>query len=55
MKSIISCLKDYSGTDSEDLYSVLFTDDCWNNLEADSTAPDGGTWRTYVDNLGWLT
>ena len=55
MKSIISCLKDYSGTDEADLYKVSFNEDCWNNLEADSASPTGGTWQDYVADLGWLT
>ena len=53
MKSIISCLKDYSA-ESTDVYTLTFKEDCWTALEADSTAPDGGTWKDYVRNLGWL-
>lgn len=55
MKSIISCLKDYSGTTDEFKFSVLFSDTCWAALEADSTSPNGGTWEAYVESLGWLT
>ena len=53
MKSIILHLKDYSGTDGEYTKTVTFTDECWAALEADSAAPDGGTWADYVDGLGW--
>lgn len=54
MKSVISCLKNYAGTDKQDTCTVKFHEDCWAALEADSTAPDGGTWREYVTSLGWL-
>lgn len=53
MKSIISCLKNYAGTDKELTYTIRFTDECWAALEADSTAPNGGTWADYVVSLGW--
>lgn len=54
MKNIISCLKNYSGTDKEFLYSVKFNDNCWAALEADSTSPTGTTWAEYVqDTLCW--
>lgn len=55
MKSVISCLKKYAGTSNEFAYTVSFTGACWAALEADSTAPDGGTWADYVEKLGWLT
>ena len=53
MKSIISCLKDYSGTENEGDYKLTFSSTCWDTLEADSTSPTGTTWREYVQNLGW--
>ena len=55
MKNIISCLKDYSGTDKELTYTLSFTSDCWATLETDSTSPIGTTWKDYVGTLGWLT
>ena len=55
MKSIISCLKDYSGTSNEYIYEVKFRDTCWAALEADSSAPDGNTWQAYVNAKGWNT
>ncbi len=47
MKNIISCLKEGAGA------TLTFKDDCWAALEADSSAPNGGTWANYVSNLGW--
>jgi hypothetical protein len=56
MKSVITHLKNYSGTADAGKKTVKFTDDCWTALEADSVAPDGNTWRDYVETtLGWLT
>jgi hypothetical protein len=55
MKSVISCLENYAGTSSEYTNTVSFTDECWAALEADSAAPDGGTWEEYVAALGWNT
>jgi hypothetical protein len=55
MKNIISCLNNYSGTSNEYTYRVVFTDDCWAALEADSIAPTGTTWADYVNSLGWNT
>lgn len=56
MKSIISCLANLTGTAGEGVYSIKFNDACWEALEADSTAPDGGTWKDYVTfTLGWVT
>lgn len=53
MKSVIEHLANYSGTTDAYKYTVTFNADCWAALEADSTAPDGGTWADYVDSLGW--
>lgn len=62
MKSAISCLVNYLGTDNEAKHTLTFTSACWEALEA-STSPyeDGLTddesfsWRDYINNLGWLT
>ena len=54
MKNIISCLCNY--TDIPTTYEPIlkFNDECWAALEANSTAPDGNTWREYVQNtLCW--
>lgn len=53
MKSVISCLKDCSETSSAYTNTLTFTQACWAALEADSAAPDGGTWANYVNSLGW--
>lgn len=56
MKSVISCLKNLTGTSAAGVNKISFNEACWTKLEADSTAPDGGTWRNYVENtLGWVT
>lgn len=55
MKKAILCLKNYSGTSDEFTKTIKFAESCWTNLEADSVAPDGGTWSMYVSNLGWNT
>ena len=56
MKSVITHLKNYGGTPGAGTKTVKFTEACWTAREADSTAPDGNTWRDYVETtLGWLT
>lgn len=55
MKSIISCLKDYVGTDNEGVNAVKFSSACWEALEASGPAPHGGTWQNYIIAIkGWL-
>lgn len=54
MKQIISCLKNYAGTENNLKYSIKFNDVCWKRLEADSVSPTGTTWAEYVEALGWL-
>lgn len=53
MKSVISCLKNYAGTEKDGAYKVSFTGACWEALEASGAAPNGGTWKEYVATLGW--
>lgn len=53
MKNVIEHLVNYTGTEKELSYTVTFTEACWTKLEADSTAPNGGTWKEYVASLGW--
>ena len=54
MKSIILHLKNFTDTGSDYSTTLTFSEDCWTALETDSTAPDGGYWRTYVYNvLSW--
>ena len=53
--SVISCLKDYSGTDKEGVYTVTFRWQSLSALEAITVSPSGGTWSEYIESLGWLT
>lgn len=54
MKSIISHLKDYSGTEKEGTYTVTFTSTCKTALGVEgNTSPNGNTWTQYVYDLGW--
>jgi hypothetical protein len=55
MKSIISCLKNFAGTENEYTRTLTFPTARWTALEADSAAPNGGTWKAYVGSLGWNT
>ena len=55
MISVITHLVNYAGTENEMVYTISFTDKCWEALEAYSTAPNGGTWKNYVMSLGWNT
>ena len=55
LKSILTALKDYSGTANEYSYTVALRSENWAVLEADgATAPNGQTWIDYVGNKGWL-
>ena len=63
MKSIISCLKDYSGTESEHTYTITFTSACKTSLEAEGataeyTQEDGTTinctWLELIGYKKWL-
>lgn len=54
MKDIIAHLQNFNGTGKENTKKVSFSDACWSALEADSTAPNGGTWKEYVQfTLCW--
>jgi hypothetical protein len=53
MKSIISCLQNFSGTTSANTKTITFSDACWAALEASGPYPTGGTWEDYVTSLGW--
>ena len=55
MISIITHLKDFSGTAEAYTKPVYFSDTCWAALEAHSTSPTGTTWEDYVTSLGWNT
>lgn len=54
LKSVISCLKDYSGTDSEYKYTIIFKASAFNALETEGAAsPNNNTWAEYIDDLKW--
>lgn len=53
MKSVISCLKDYS-SESTGVYTLTLKDECKIALEAEgNTSPNGNLWTEYVADLGW--
>lgn len=55
VKAIITTnLKNYKGTENEGVYTFKLHDTTWTNLEASGAAPDGGTWKAYVQSLGWI-
>ena len=54
-KSALIALKNYTGTDKEFYYSILFHSNVWDLLDVEGkTAPGGVTWRNYMSNKGWL-
>lgn len=54
MKSIISCLKDYSGTSSEFTKKLTLSSSCKTALEAEgTTSPNGNTWAEYAYDKCW--
>lgn len=54
LKSILTALKDYSGTTNEYSYTVTLRSENWAVLEADgATAPNGMTWVEYISAKGW--
>lgn len=54
-KSIINALKDFTGTDHEYTRYLYFHSSVWTLLDAEgNAAPDGNTWRQYVNTtLKW--
>lgn len=57
LKSIISCMKDYSGTENEYTYTITFKTSAFNVLESEgATAEYNGTactWAELIDNKKW--
>lgn len=57
IKSVISCLKNFSGTSSEYTYTVTFKSSAFNTLESEgATAEHNGvpcTWAELIDNKKW--
>lgn len=53
-KSIITALKDFTGTGKEFTTTVTLHADVWALLDADgATSPTGTTWREYVGEKCW--
>lgn len=54
LKSIITHLKDYSGTTSEYTYTITFNASAFETLEAGGvTSPNSNSWTEYIDDLKW--
>lgn len=52
--SVISALKDYSGTANAYKYTVNFSSVTWEYLDTEGNAsPNKSTWREYIQSLGW--
>jgi hypothetical protein len=61
-KSVITHLKDHTGTTKEGTQTIKFKSTSWDALEASGKPYDDGltdnatmTWQEYVSSLGWLT
>ena len=56
-KSVIYCLKNFTGTGTENTQTVSFHANTWGYLDAEGNAsPDGKTWRDYITTtLCWNT
>lgn len=54
LKSLITHLKNYKGTEYEGVYSVKLSSTLKNLLNAEgATSPSGGLWLDYIEELGW--
>ena len=57
LKSVITHLKDYSGTDKEYTYTITFKATAFAELEAEGTTAEYNgtacTWTECIDNLKW--
>lgn len=53
--SVLTHLKDYSGTSNEYKYKISFHESVWILLDAegDTASPNGNSWRQYVDDKCW--
>lgn len=53
--SVITHLKDYSGTDGEFTNTLTLSETTRITLEAESsTSPNGNKWTEYITDIGWL-
>ncbi len=56
MQSVISHLKNFSGTDEEYKHNIVFSSQCWKNLNDKIKPPLYDTWQEYVEyELCWNT
>lgn len=57
MKNIINALDDYSDPTYAGYFTITFSDNCWEALEASGGVPDDyDSWKNYVEiEKGWLT
>ena len=54
IKSIVTHLKDYSGTANEYKYTITFKSSAFEALEEEgATSPNKNTWAEYIDDLKW--
>lgn len=54
LKSVITHLKNYSGTDNEYTYKLTLSSESKALLEEEgATSPNGNLWSDYIDDLGW--
>lgn len=53
--SVVTHLKDYSGTENEFTYTVTFSTTTWGYLDAEgeTASPNGNSWREYINDKGW--
>lgn len=55
LKSIITHLKNYAGTDKEYTYTLTLSSVSKTALEAEgATSPNNNLWTEYIDDLGWI-
>lgn len=52
--SFLTHLKDFSGTDEEYTRTITMNASVWELLDQDTTAPNGVTWKEYVDQKCWI-
>lgn len=54
-KNILTCYKNYYGTDEQDTYTIRFHANVWTRLrEEGNTSPNGTTWEQYALDKGLL-
>lgn len=54
LKSIITALFDYSGTENEYTYTITLNNNCISTLETEgASSPNGNTWIEYIDDKKW--